>query len=118
MAELNYRELVQQIIEQHATAQPPEALDTKHMVFDPKRDRYLLLYVGWHGEKRMHGCPIHIDIQDGKIWVQRDFTEEGVAQQLLELGVPKTDIVLGFRCPYVRQFTGFAVGETVPDAIV
>ncbi|MFN9557686.1 MAG: element excision factor XisI family protein, partial [Dolichospermum sp.] len=24
------------------------------------------------------------------------------------LGVPKTDIVLGFKPPYMRQFTGFA----------
>lgn len=31
------------------------------------------------------------------------------ANQLAELGVPKTDIVLGFRAPYVRQFTEFAV---------
>jgi len=54
-------------------------------------------------------CPIHIEIQNGKIWIQRDFTEEGIANQLLEIGVPKTDIVLGFRAPYVRQFTEFSV---------
>ena len=38
-----------------------------------------------------------------------DFTEEGLATKLVEFGVPQTDIVLGFRAPYVRQFTGFAV---------
>jgi hypothetical protein len=27
---------------------------------------------------------------------------------LVELGVPKTDIVLGFKPPYMRQFTDFA----------
>jgi hypothetical protein len=32
----------------------------------------------------------------------------GMWDQLVELGVPKTDIVLGFRSPYVRQFTDFA----------
>lgn len=79
------------------------------IVFDEKRERYLLLYVGWNEEDRIHGCPIHIDIKDGKIWIQQDFTEEGLAYQLVELGVPKTDIVLGFRAPYVRQFTEFAV---------
>ncbi|WP_367267678.1 element excision factor XisI family protein [Okeania sp. SIO2C9] len=57
----------------------------------------------------MYGCPIHIDIKDGKIWIQRDFTEEGLAHQLVELGVPSSDIILGFRAPSVRQFTGFAV---------
>ncbi|MBP0027492.1 XisI protein [Roseofilum sp. Guam] len=104
MEGLNYRELVQKVIHQHATEQSVEDLDTTEIVFDTERDRYLLLYVGWQDEERMHGCPIHIDIKDGKVWIQRDFTEEGLANQLLELGVPKTDIVLGFRAPYVRQF--------------
>ena len=109
MEGLDYRELVQKIIRQQACEQSEENLETAEIVFDTERDRYLLLYVGWRDEDRMHGCPIHIDIKDGKIWIQRDFTEEGLAHQLVELGVPKTDIVLGFRAPYVRQFTGFAV---------
>jgi hypothetical protein len=67
-----------------------------------------LIHVGWENEERVYGCVVHVDIKNGKIWVQRDLTEEGIANQLVELGVPKTDIVLGFRTPYVRQFTGFA----------
>lgn len=109
MERLDYRELVQKVISQHAREQSEEDRETTEIVFDLERDRYLLLYVGWRDEQRMHGCPIHIDIKDEKIWIQRDFTEEGLANQLVELGVPKADIVLGFRAPYVRQFTGFAV---------
>jgi hypothetical protein len=56
----------------------------------------------------VYGTIIHVDIRDGKIWIQRDFTEEGVASELVDLGVPKTDIVLCFKLPYMRQFTGFA----------
>ncbi|BAY29391.1 fdxN element excision controlling factor protein [Nostoc carneum NIES-2107] len=37
------------------------------------------------------------------------YTEEGVASDLLAAGVPKEDIVLGFRHPKIRQHTGFAV---------
>ena len=107
MEGVDYRELVQKIIRQHAREQSEENIES--IVFDTERDRYLLLYVGWRDEERLHGCPIHIDIKNGKIWIQRDFTEEGLAYQLVELGVPKTDIVLGFRAPYVRQFTEFAV---------
>ncbi len=33
----------------------------------------------------------------------------GCAQQLLDLGVPKSDIVLAFRSPYMRQFSEFSV---------
>lgn len=109
MEGLDYRELVKKIICQHSIEQSEEDADKAQVVFDTERDRYLLLYVGWRDEERIHGCPIHIDIKEGKIWIQQDFTEEGLANQLVELGVPKTDIVLGFRVPYVRQFTGFAV---------
>ena len=56
----------------------------------------------------VYGTIIHVDIRDGKIWIQRDFTEEGVARKLVDLGVPKTDIVLGFKPPYMRQFNDFA----------
>lgn len=33
-----------------------------------------------------------------------------VLQKRAELGIPKTDIVLGFRSPYLRQFAGFGMG--------
>ncbi|HAZ45716.1 MAG TPA: XisI protein [Cyanobacteria bacterium UBA11369] len=109
MEKLNYRELVKKVIEKHASDRSQADASNAQIVFDTERDRYLLLYVGWRDEERLHGCPIHIDIQDGKIWIQRDFTEEGIANELAQMGVPKTDIVLGFRSPYVRQFTEFAV---------
>jgi hypothetical protein len=52
---------------------------------------------------------MHIDIKDGKIWIQHDGTEVGIATLLLEQGVPANDIVLGFHTPFMRQFTEFAV---------
>ncbi|WP_425445542.1 element excision factor XisI family protein [Tychonema bourrellyi] len=55
-------------------------------------------------------CIIYIEIKDGKIWIERDGTEIGVANELLEAGVPKTDIVLAFYAPYRRPYTEFAVG--------
>jgi hypothetical protein len=57
------------------------------------------LFVGWQGEKRIYACPIHMDIKNGEIWVQQDFTEAGVAQQLLEKGVPKSESFWGFAPP-------------------
>ena len=46
----------------------------------------------------VHGSLVHLDIKGGKVWIQRDGTEHGVAQ-LLEAGVPKDHIVLAFRSP-------------------
>lgn len=50
-----------------------------------------------------------MDLKGDKIWIQRDGTEIGIANQLLDAGVAKQDIVLGFQAPYKRQFTEFAI---------
>lgn len=109
MEKLDYRELIKKVLENYISYQGKDDSIEKQLIFDTERDRYLIVYVGWEDEKPIYGCPIHIDIKEGKIWIERDFTEAGVANELVELGVPKTDIVLAFRSPFMRQFTGFAV---------
>jgi hypothetical protein len=79
------------------------------IVCDRPQDRYLLLINGWDGDKRVYGPLIHCDIIDGKVWIQYDGTEDGVAFELLRCGVPKEQIVLGFRPPAVREHTDFGV---------
>jgi len=109
MEKLDYRELIKKVLDKYISYQVKDDSIEKQLIFDTERDRYLIVYVGWEDEKQIYGCPIHIDIKEEKIWIERDFTEAGVANELVELGVPKTDIVLAFRSPFVRQFTGFAV---------
>ena len=55
------------------------------------------------------GFTVHIQIKSNKIWIEEDWTEEGMASELLKLGVPASDIVLGFHPPEARQFTEFAL---------
>jgi hypothetical protein len=52
---------------------------------------------------------LHLDIKNEKIWIQHDGTEGGIADELIEHGAPKQDIVLAFHSPFKRQFTGFAI---------
>jgi hypothetical protein len=73
-------------------------------------DHYQIIRTGWRDEEhRVYGCLMHIDIKNGKIWIQRDGTEVGTANELVEMGVPKEDIVLAFYPPYKRPYTGFGV---------
>ncbi len=51
----------------------------------------------------------HLRIIDGKICIEWDGTERGITAELLELGVIKDDIILGFIRPEYRQFTDFSV---------
>jgi hypothetical protein len=48
--------------------------------------------------------------KDGKIWIQWNSTEVDIGQELVELGVPKKDIVVGFQPLYMRQMTEYAIG--------
>ncbi|MGH9847805.1 MAG: element excision factor XisI family protein, partial [Blastocatellia bacterium] len=41
------------------------------IVVDHNHGHYQLLRVGWSGMRRIYGCPLHIDIRDGKFWIQR-----------------------------------------------
>jgi hypothetical protein len=111
MDKLNqYRNFVQQLIEEYANYRPVHGDVEVETIFDTKRDHYQLIYVGWDDEQRIHGCSLHIDIKDGKIWIQHNGTESHPAQKLVALGVPKQDIVLGFQSPYKRPLTEFASG--------
>lgn len=72
------------------------------------RDRYLLVETGWKNGRRIYGTLLHIDVINGKIWIQQDGTEAGIANELVALGVPKDRIVLGFKSLQRRQITEFA----------
>lgn len=103
-----YRELVQEVLRSRVYSWP----DVEgQLIFDTERDHYQLVNVGWQDDwHRVYGTVIHIDIKDGKLWIQWDGTDDAVAAELLERGIPKSDIVIGFHAPYKRQFTEFAVG--------
>ncbi len=78
-------------------------------IFDREHDRYALVTVGWNAGKRVHFLLVHVDIVGGKVWIEKDNTEDGVAPELVQAGIPKSDIVLAFRPPEVRKHTDYAV---------
>lgn len=104
-----YREIVRDIINDYASHKPSLGNIQVEAIIDPEKDHYEVMQVGWHGARRIHGSVIHLDIINGKIWIQHDGTNWPVADALLEAGVPKEDIVLGFHPEHVRQYTEFAV---------
>lgn len=102
-----YRAIIQNLLKEHASHRSNQI--EAQTIFDKEQDHYQLVHVGWLGNRRVYGCVVHVDIKDGKIWIQYDGTEVGIANELVELGISKQDIVLGFQAPYKRKFTDFAV---------
>ena len=104
-----YQELIEKLLNQYAQYKPKYGNIEVQTILDKERNHYQLINVGWHGNRRVRGCVLQIDIKNNKIWIQHDGTEIGVANELVEWGVPKDDIVLAYHAPYRRQYTGFAV---------
>ena len=105
----NYRHIIQKIISEYAAIPYSYGEIKNHVTFDVERDSYLMIAIGWHGVKRVHDCIIHVEIINGKIWIQWDGIEDGMATELLAAGIPKEKIVLGWKSPQLRKLTEFAV---------
>lgn len=103
-----YREYIEKIIRKYGQYKPKYGDVEVQIIFDREGDHYQLMNVGWDEYERIRGCVLQIDLKNGQIWIQHDGTEIGVANELVEWGVPKEDIVLAYHAPYKRKYTGFA----------
>lgn len=104
-----YREIVRRLIEEYAGYKPANGQIETEAIVDQARDHYEVMHVGWDGVRRVHGAVVHIDIHDGKVWVQYDGTTRPVADELMAAGIPREDIVLAFHPAELRPLTGFGV---------
>lgn len=105
----SYQAVIERLLTEYAAFLGDDDSVQVKLVFDREHDRYLLIEAGWQGTDRIYGTLLHIDIIDGKFWIQQDGTEEGVAEELVAVGVPKDHIVLGFKSPERRRLTEFAM---------
>jgi hypothetical protein len=105
----NFRQSIQQVLLEYTKIPYAHGQLQCKAIFDREADSYLLVTVGWDGARRIHGILVHIDIIEGKVWIQRDGTEYGIAYELEKAGIPRSYIVLGFHPPEVRAHTDYAV---------
>lgn len=106
---IQYRQYIKQLLSDYASESPSDEDVEAALIFDSDHDHYQVVYTGWKNSQPMYGCVLHMSIKNLKIWIHHDGTEIGFANELVKLGVPKTDIVLAFQEPAVRQYTDFAV---------
>ena len=107
------REIIEKVLREYAEFY--RAANAQHsdenmveVVFDREGDHYVLFNIAWEGHERTHYTVVHLDIIGGKVWIQKDSTEEGVATDLEKYGVPKDKIVLAFKSPALRKYTEYA----------
>lgn len=106
------REIILAFLEKYSTYIPVNVLDCENeIIADLQRNHYQLIRIGWgKNDDFIHHTVFHFDIKsDGKVWIQANWTDIDVAQELVDRGLDKMDIVIGFQPPRHRQYTGYAV---------
>lgn len=105
-----YRTILKEVLKQQAELMRRNSqtdIETE-LTFDEERDHYMLLRMGWTPQGRLFVPTLYARLRNGKIWIENDWTEEGLATGLLERGVPPEDVVLAFHPPEMRAYTEFA----------
>jgi hypothetical protein len=100
-----YSRLIREILSRWArivASQPTPGMETL-LAFDDERGQYLWLQVGYERGRRVHAVTVHARLVDGKIRVEQDWTEDGIATALAHAGVPWEDMTFGFHEPALTE---------------
>lgn len=76
--------------------------------FDNERQIYFLMRLGWGKEGRVRNVLFLLRILDGKVWIEENRTDQDIAIELIEAGIPRDHIVLGLQPPNMRPYTDYA----------
>jgi hypothetical protein len=106
----SYRDLIKRILSEYvelSNRQPQPGIETI-LIMDEARGHYMWLKLGWADGKRAKYITVYVRLREAKFWIEEDWTEDGIATDLVREGVPREDIVLAFHDPETRKHTDFA----------
>jgi hypothetical protein len=104
-----YRTAIRQVMKPHLSPYSVGDIEVSEVI-DSEHDHFQVFAAGWANGHYHHGPTVSMQIKNGKIWIHHNGTDSDLAQELVSLGVPKNDIVLGWQAPAMRKFTEYAVG--------
>lgn len=102
---IEYQKIIRRVIADYAEFLngPPLPKFEVALALDDEHGQYVLRRVGWSAQEHYKYTDLHLMLRNGKIWIEEDMTEDGIANELLVRGVPREDIVLGFQPPFMRS---------------
>jgi hypothetical protein len=93
-----YQNIIIEMLEAYASiplSYPNNLRD--EVVADTVRNHFQLITLGWENQQFIHEVIFHIDIIDENIWIQVNNSEANIAAELIERGIPKDAIFIGFQ---------------------
>lgn len=110
MDRAGYTSIIKGLLHEYAAIKPSYGDVEVEIIENDATGHYELRYIGWNGARRIHECVLHVDIKGDKIWIQHDGLGDGITPELLDAGIPPSQIVLAWHTEKERQMMGtFAV---------
>ena len=100
-----YREVIHRLLTAYRaflTELTQTDVDTE-VLCDDDNGQYMVMRIGWRAGTRVHRPLFYLRLRADKVWVEEDWTKEGIATELMRAGVPASDIVLAFNPPTLRN---------------
>lgn len=100
----NQRQIVQKILLQIAEEKHTRSdKETSTELFvDVQRDNYMVMSIGWRGTKRIQEIIAFIRLRNGQIYIEEDWTEDGLISRLEVAGIKSDQVLLAFNPPSLR----------------
>lgn len=102
-----YQTIIATTLKKYATSNVPGMED--QVILDFENNHFQLITIGWNDGKYIFLPLIHFDIKpDGKIWLMANNTDVRIAEELVEKGIPRNEIVIGFQPAALRSISDYA----------
>lgn len=99
------------LLELLKTYERPKTYIETYLVTDIQKHHYQVLRMGWTDKDTfILRIILYFQIkEDGKVWIIANWTADDIESTLVEMGIPKSDIVIGSIPESARAYTGFAI---------
>lgn len=109
-----YQKILEKFFVEQAAIQDRQNNGLKaHLSINKAKTDFILIKMGWRGKLFVHTVTFHIEIKNGQVWIYENKIDIDLPKILVDAGVAKEDIVLGFLSPTLRAYTEYSVGEGV-----
>lgn len=78
-----YRQIICNVLDSYAQISYRYGDIKSSVIVDREQNNFLLMHEGWEGAKRIHDCIVHVEIIDGKVWIQQDGIETGITAEIV-----------------------------------
>ena len=92
-----YRDKVKALLSGYVSARGAKISTECQLIFEEANDHSLWIDLGWNESRRIYNPVMHLDIKEGRIWIQENMTDLDPAEDSIDLGVERLDIILGLQ---------------------